>query len=91
MESFVGLVIVIAVIAALIFFKGIIKKAARYGEDVINTNISEASIELIQRSQEAYNTILEEFGEDFKTPEELYKLIHRQGRKRSNNNNNNVK
>ena len=77
MEAFIGLILLVAAIAAMIFFKDVIKKSARYTEDVVNTNISENQYELIKRSSDAYNKIVEEFGEDFLTPEEIYNRINK--------------
>lgn len=82
MEAFVGLILLVAAIAAMIFFKDVIKKSARYTEDVVNTNISEAQYDLVKRSSEAYNKIVEEFGEDFKTPEEIYNMINKKKTKK---------
>lgn len=77
MEAFVGLILLIAAISFIIFFKNGIKKSAKYAEDVIDTNINENQYDLIKRSTDAYNKIVEEFGEDFKTPEEIYNLINK--------------
>lgn len=77
MEAFVGLILLIAAISFIIFFKNGIKKSAKYAEDVIDTNINENQYDLIKRSTDAYNKIIEEFGEDFKTPEEIYNLINK--------------
>lgn len=77
MEAFVGLILLIAAVSFIIFFKNGIKKSAKYAEDVINTNINENQYELIKRSSDAYNKIVEEFGEDFLTPEEIYNRINK--------------
>ena len=77
MEAFVGLILLIAAISFIIFFKNGIKKSAKYAEDVIDTNINENQYELIKRSSDAYNKIVEEFGEDFLTPEEIYNRINK--------------
>lgn len=82
MEAFIGLILLVAAIAAIIFFKNVIKKSAKYTEDVVNTNISEAQYDLVKRSSEAYNKIVEEFGEDFLTPEEIYNKINKKKVKR---------
>ena len=75
MESMIGLILVIASIGFLIFFKGMIKKTAQYSEDVVTVNISESQGELIQRSKVAYEELIKEVGEDFKTPQEIYNLM----------------
>ena len=77
MEAFVGLILLIAAISFIIFFKNGIKKSAKYAEDVIDTNINENQYDLIKRSSDAYNKIVEEFGEDFLTPEEIYNRINK--------------
>ena len=77
MEAFTGLICVIAVIAALIFFKKTITKSAKYTEDVVTTNVLEAQVELYERSTEAYNEMIARLGNDFKTPEQLYRLTQR--------------
>ena len=77
MEAFIGLILLVAAIAAMIFFKDVIKKSAKYTEDVVNTNISEAQYDLVKRSNVAYEKIVDEFGEDFMTPEEIYNRINK--------------
>ena len=72
MEAFVGLIMVIAAIAFLFFFKGMIKRSGRYAEDVVTANITEAQTDLVKRSEAAYNRLIEECGEDFMTPQEVY-------------------
>ena len=86
MEAFIGLILLVAAIAAMIFFKNVIKKSAKYTEDVIDTNINENQYELIKRSTNAYNRIVEEFGEDFMTPEEIYNKINKKKYRKSINN-----
>lgn len=81
MESFVGLILVIAAIAGLIFFKKMIKRTASYCEDVVTANIAEASIELIRRSTEVAQTISDEFGDNYLTPEEAYNKLMKKRRK----------
>ena len=82
MEAFVGLILLIAVVAAIIFFKNVIKKSAKYAEDVVDTNINENQYDLIKRSNTAYEKIVDEFGEDFLTPEEIYNKINKKKVKR---------
>lgn len=77
MEAFIGLIMVIASIGFLIFFKGMIKKTAQYTDDVVTVNISESQPELIKRAMDAHKTLIEEVGEDYKTPQEIYNLIMR--------------
>lgn len=81
MEFFSGVIILIAFIAALIFFKGVIKKTAAHSENIVTTMIDESTIELTKRSMEAYQELLDEFGEDFLTPQEVYNKMHKKGKK----------
>ena len=86
MEAFVGLIMVIAAIAFLFFFKGMIKKAGAYSEDVITTNISESQIDLIKRSMVALDEIEAEFGKDYMTPQQVYDKMMRRNKKESTEN-----
>lgn len=72
MEAFIGLIMVIAAIAFLFFFKGMIKRSGQYAEDVVTANIAEAQTDLVKRSEAAYSRLIEECGEDFMTPQEVY-------------------
>lgn len=81
MEFFSGIIILIAFIAALIFFKGSIRKVANHSENVVTTAIDESTVELTKRSMAAYQELLDEFGEDFMTPEEIYNKMHKKGKK----------
>lgn len=81
MEFFSGIILLIAFIAGMIFFKGVIKKTAAHSENVITTMIDESTVELTKRSMDAYQELLDEFGEDFLTPEEIYNKMHKKGKK----------
>lgn len=81
MEFFSGIILLIAFIAGMIFFKGVIKKTAAHSENVITTMIDESTVELTKRSMTAYQELLDEFGEDFLTPEEIYNKMHKKGKK----------
>ena len=81
MEFFSGIILLIAFIAGMIFFKGVIKKTAAHSENVITTMIDESTVELTKRSMEAYQQLLDEFGEDFLTPEEIYNKMSKKGKK----------
>ena len=72
MESFIGLILLVAVVAMIIFYKGAIKKTGQYTEDVVTVNIAEAQTDLVKRSEVAYDRLIEECGEDFMTPQEVY-------------------
>ena len=77
MEAMIGLVFVVAAIGFLIFFKGMIKKTAQYSEDVVTINIAESQGELIQRAMVAKKKLIEEVGENFETPQEVYNYVMR--------------
>lgn len=81
MDAFVGLILVIAAIAAIIFFKRLLVKVSKHAEDIVTTNIAESSIELIRRSHNAYADLIDEFGEDFETPQQIYDKIYRKRKK----------
>lgn len=81
MELFSGVIIFIAFIAFLIFFKGVIKKTAAHSENIVTTMIDESTVELTKRSMEAYQELIDEFGEDFLTPQEVYNKMHKKSKK----------
>ena len=68
---------VIAAVAMIIFYKGAIKKTGRYAEDVVTVNIAENQVDLVKRSEAAYNRLIAECGEDFITPQEMYDKMMR--------------
>ena len=82
MEAFIGLIMVIASIGFLIFFKGMIKKTAQYTDDVVTVNISETQPELIKRAMNAHKALIDEVGENYQTPQEIYNLIMRKPTKK---------
>ena len=69
MESFIGLILLVVTIATIM---GAIKKTGQYTEDVVTVNIAEAQTNLVKRSEAAYDRLIEECGEDFMTPQEVY-------------------
>ena len=81
MEIFSGVIIFIAFIAFLIFFKGVIKKTAAHSENIVTTMIDESTVELTKRSMDAYQELIDEFGEDFLTPQEVYNKMHKKGKR----------
>lgn len=81
MEFFSGVIILIAFVAFMIFFKGVIKKTAAHSENMVTTMIDESTVELTKRSMEAYQELIDEFGEDFMTPQEIYNKMHKKGKK----------
>lgn len=80
MEAFVGLIMFIAAIAFLIYFRRTIKKTGKYTEDVVTTHITENQIGLIRRSQKAYAKLEAEFGDDYITPDEFYNKLQKRKR-----------
>lgn len=83
MEAFVGLIMVIAAIAFLFFFKGMIKRSGKYAEDVVTTNIAESQVDLIRRSLDALAELEAEFGDDFMTPDEIYNKMQKRKKRGS--------
>lgn len=81
MEFFSGVIILIAFVAFMIFFKGVIKKTAAHSENMVTTMIDESTVELTKRSMDAYQELLDEFGEDFMTPQEIYNKMHKKGKR----------
>ena len=79
MESFIGLILIIIVVAFIFFFKPMIKKVGKYSDDVVTTNISESQTELIERSMNAYEEVKTKFGDNYLTPQQVYdRMMRRQ-------------
>ena len=74
--------IVVAIIAAFIVFRPSLKKINKAIENEITVEIAEGNAELYQRAQEAYEELIETCGEDFKTPEQIYRLMERRKSKK---------
>lgn len=70
-------IIIFALIFVVMFFKSSIKRVSKHTENVIITEINESQQDLIRRSTEAYNSIVEEFGEDFETPSQIFDKLSR--------------
>lgn len=75
MDTIFPLILLIAFISGLIFYKGAIKKTAQYTEDIVTTNIAESNPELIKRANKAYEKLIEECGEDYMTPQQVYDMM----------------
>lgn len=73
--------IIILALIGISFFKKSINRVAKYTDQIIVTNISEGQQELISRSQEAYDAVIEAHGEDFMTPDEVYNKLHKKVKK----------
>lgn len=85
MENFIGICLVIGLVALLIFFKGTLRKIAKHTEEVVIVNINEDKAELYKRSQDAWKELVNECGEDFETPLEIYnKMRKRRSQQHSN-------
>lgn len=77
MEFFTGILMMITAIAALIFFKGTLKKIGSHSENIVTTVINESNVDLTRRSMEAYQELVEEYGENFMTPQEIYNKMNK--------------
>ena len=74
--------IVVAIIVGFIVFRPSLKKINKAIENEITVEIAEGNAELYQRAQEAYEELIETCGEDFKTPEQIYRLMERRKSKK---------
>lgn len=75
--------IIIAGLIAVSFFKTSIRRVAKYTDQVVTTNIAEGQQELIERSMDAYQDVIDTCGEDFKTPDEIYNMLHKKKKRTS--------
>ena len=78
MEMIVALVIFVVFV---MFFKRSIRRIARHVDTIVTVNIDESQTELVDRAEDAYNELIETCGENFRTPEEIYDLMHHRSRK----------
>ena len=76
MES-MGLGMIALIIVGFIVFRPSLKKINKALENEITVEIAEGNAELYQRAQEAYQELIDTCGEDFKTPEQIYRLMER--------------
>ena len=76
--------IVIAGLVFVSFFKTSIRKSAKYVDQVVTTNIAEGQQELIERSMDAYQDVIDTCGQDFKTPDEVYNMLHKKKKRTAN-------
>ena len=82
MEASMGILLILGFLVFVMFFKRSLRKVAKYADDVVTTNISEGMAELIERSQEAHEEIINQCGENYLTPSEMYdKIQHRRQKK----------
>lgn len=78
MES---VVIIVAMIIGVMFFKSTLRKGSQYLDQVIDTNINEEQADLIERSMAAYDEVIDRCGPDFKTPDEVLSLLRKKNRR----------
>lgn len=76
--SFTGLILILVL---LYVFKKPVKTVTGYVDSNLRTEVNEGEVELIQRSMDAYQQVIDTCGEDFKTPQEVYNLLHKRERK----------
>lgn len=82
MES---MVIIVAMLIAVVFFKSTIRKGTQYINEVVDTNIAEEQADLIERSMAAYEEVIDRCGPDFKTPDEVLSLLRKKNRRARKN------
>ena len=78
MELIVALVVFLVFV---MFFKRSIRRVAKHVDTIVTVNIDESQTELIERGEDAYNELIETCGENFRTPEEIYDLMHHRTRR----------
>lgn len=79
-----AIIVIVGMILCAIFFKSSIKKGNQYLSEVIDANIAEEQADLIERSMNAYEEVLDRCGPDFKTPEEVLSLLRKKNRRGRN-------
>ena len=65
------------IVVAFFVFRPSLKKINKAIENEITVEIAEGNAELYMRAQEAYDELVENCGEDYKTPEQIYRLMER--------------
>lgn len=65
------------VLILLYIFKRPIKTVTGFVNDNLVTEINEGSVDLTQRSMQAYEDLIQTCGEDFLTPKEVYEKMHK--------------
>lgn len=81
MES---VVIIVAMVIAVAFFKSTIRKGTQYINEVVDANIAEEQADLIERSMTAYDEVIDRCGQDFKTPSEVLAMLRKKNRRNRN-------
>ena len=65
------------VLIAVLVFRSSLRKINKAVEENITVEVLEGRTELYQRSQEAYNELVDTLGKDFHTPEEIYNAMNK--------------
>ena len=76
----IGITSLVAIILAIFFFKSSIRQIAKHTENVITTEVNEATVELIERNQEALDELYDRCGTDFKSVREVYSIMNKRGK-----------
>ena len=78
----------VAIIALVIIFlfKSSIKKINKHVEEELTVTILENKSDLYERAQDAYDDLVTTVGEDFSTPEEIYRKMIKKNKKNTNQN-----
>lgn len=76
---------VILILFIMFIFRSSIKKVTKAVDEEVTVSIAESKTELYRRAQEAYDDLVSECGEDFKTPEIIYRMMERRRRKKVQN------
>ena len=82
-EGLIGLLIILAVL----IFKSTVKKVAKHVEETVTAEIMEDRVEIYEASNRAYEDLIATCGEDFKTPEELYRMMNKQRKRKADTDN----
>ena len=83
MEMATAIVVVAALIFVSVFFKKTVRKVAKQTENWVTAEIAESQADLIRQVMEARQDLLDEFGNDFVTPEEFWREVNKQRKRNS--------
>ena len=75
----------ILVLVLLYIFKKPVKTVTGYINDNLHAEVNEGQVDLIQRSMNAYQEVIDTCGENFLTPREVHDLLHKREKKSKNN------
>ena len=76
---------IVMVVIAFFVFRPSLKKVNKAIENEITVEIAEGNAELFRRVNEAYDELIDTCGEDYKTPEQVYRLMERRKSKKETN------